>query len=352
MNSKALLFWGIILTCNVLQAQSQSYEIRAMNKGGGYVGVEMRVIAGTAPSTANYVTDLVFGLKWLSSYNVDIVSTITTSYNIVKSDVRKTKGAYYYQSFSAANTPFLFPADWTLNGWVEIMSVRNTLTGTGVGTFEVVESGFDATTEPNLGVDLVDYRPSVVGSAVNVPLPVKLTRFKVTADTRQINVEWTTEEEQNSRGFEVERTGEDSSNFKSIGWVVSKGSKGGEYQWKDKEVIEGVRYYYRLRQVDKDEGWRLSETRTVKLEEVRSTGRIMPNPVDMTVQLLFGGGIRAERAVISVWDARGVEVLQRICDVTAGRKVELDVGRLISGQYFLSVHNSQGLIFSKAFMKR
>src|SRR5947209_8532372 len=87
-------------------SRAQTYEIRAGNKGGGTVGVEMRATSGVQPGVSNYVTDIVFGIRWLSGYNVDLLNTITTGYNIIKSDTRKTKGGYYFQAFSAANTPF------------------------------------------------------------------------------------------------------------------------------------------------------------------------------------------------------------------------------------------------------
>ncbi len=41
--------------------------------------------------------------------------------------------------------------NWTLNSWVEVLSVRNTLTGSGAGTLWVAATGFDITTEPTLG---------------------------------------------------------------------------------------------------------------------------------------------------------------------------------------------------------
>ncbi len=108
MKKQGLLLALLFFLLSAVVAGQTKYEIRAVNKGGGFIGVEMRIIAGAAPNAANFLTDLVFGIKWQSSYNVDLVSTITTSYSIVKSDVRKQKNGVYYQAFSAANTPFLF----------------------------------------------------------------------------------------------------------------------------------------------------------------------------------------------------------------------------------------------------
>ncbi|WP_315823461.1 hypothetical protein [Paraflavitalea speifideaquila] len=145
------LFLISLVLASALRVPAQTYEIRAVNKGGGVVGVEMRITAGAPPTTADYVTDLVFGLRWLASYNVDLVSTLSTDYHIAKSGLRKTQGAYHYQAFYADQTPFLFPANWTLNSWIELLSVRNTMTGSGVGTFEIAAVGFDLPPNPILG---------------------------------------------------------------------------------------------------------------------------------------------------------------------------------------------------------
>jgi hypothetical protein len=221
MKSKLLfLFFFLCTFCSV--AQTQTFEIRAVNKGNGYVGVEMRDTSGTPPTTARFLTDLVFGIKWDKNYNVDLVNTITSSYRIVKSDIRKEKNGFYYQAFAADNTPFNFPAAWTKNEWVEIMSVRNTMTGSGTGTFAITELGFDITTDPNLGIDLVDYTPVVTASAENVLLPVRLLKFTANPVNNMVQLKWATENEQNNKGFAVERSEAEATNFQKIGWVDSQ----------------------------------------------------------------------------------------------------------------------------------
>jgi hypothetical protein len=155
----------IVLVCITTISHTQTYQIRTVNKGNGVIGVEMRASSGAAPTTNNYVTDIVFGLKWLSSYNINLSDAITTNYNIKKSDVEKQKGVYEYQAFYADFIPFKFPQNWQPNVWVEIMSIGNSQTGTGTGTFEIAEPGFDITTDPNFGVDLVDKTPVINGKA-------------------------------------------------------------------------------------------------------------------------------------------------------------------------------------------
>jgi hypothetical protein len=86
----------VLLLVLTFTVDAQSFEIRATNKGNGIIAVELRAVASLVPSTSNYLTDLVFGLKWLSSYNIDLVPSINTPFKIKKSDVRKAKSAYHY----------------------------------------------------------------------------------------------------------------------------------------------------------------------------------------------------------------------------------------------------------------
>jgi len=343
-----LLFYGT-------RVLSQTYEIRAVNRGSGFVGVEMRITAGTPPAITNLVTDLVFGIKWPASYNVDLLTnTITTSYNIVKSDVRKQKSEFYYQAFSAEKTPFAFPGAWTLNQWVDILSVRNTLTGNGFGTFEITETGFDLTTDPNFGVDLIDYRPAIVGSASNVLLPVNLTRFAAAPVNKAIQIQWTTTYERNFKGFEVERSQKEITDFQGIGWMDSKGNvSSNNYEFIDKEVAAGVKYYYRLKQVNLDNKFTYSTVQTAMLKGMNNNAvRIMPNPADRVLKVFFDNNITNGTVMLKVVDAKGAIVLTKNHFMDAGKMASLVVTSLTSGQYFLLVEKDKDLLYSDTFQKK
>jgi len=347
------LFALIIALIAVVALQAQPYEIRAVNKGNGFVGVEMRITAGTPPGTADYVTDLVFGLKWLASYQVDLDNTLTTDYNIKKSDTRKTKGAYHYQAFYADNSPFLFPVNWPLNTWVEVLSVRNTATGTGVGTFEIVEAGFDITTEPNFGVSLTDFQPAVMGSATLIPLPVNLTRFDALPRQDHILLQWATAQEQNVKGFEIERADESNpAGFQRLGAVAGKGPAGGAYEWADHDVTGGIKYYYRLKQVDLDERYRYSNIKWAMLNEAgNKTIQVWPNPAEKELQVTLNG-VQAPKVLIRVTDARGRVVMLKDYNLSAGRKTTLNVVPLMQGQYFLTVESNKTVLGTRSFLKQ
>lgn len=352
MKRYRFLFATALVSLGIL-VQAQSFEIRAVDNGNGFIGVQMRSTSGNPPSAGNYVTDMVFGLKWSAAYGVDLANA-TTNYNIVKSGTRQQKSNFHFQAFSAANTPFNFPAAWTLNNWVEIMSIRNTMTGRGLGTFEIAEKGFDPTTDPNLGVDLVDYTPVINGSATNVPLPINLIRFEAKPTNRMIRIEWVTASEQNNKGFEVHRSQKESDGYKTIGWVESKGNGNAkaEYIFDDEQVAAKVKYYYRLKQIDADGSFHFSEVRAGVVKENTERIRIAPNPVDDIVRMYFGDELQGGEAVaVKVVDAKGAVVAKKHT-AGGGNKVELNVSGLSRGQYFLTVEKDGHLLYSKVFQKR
>ena len=139
---KQCILINILLLFVCSTSFNQTYEIRAVNANNGFIAVEMQITSGTPPATSDFLTDLVFGLKWEVSYNVDLKSSISTDYDIRKSGGRETNGAFHYQAFYANATPFNIPNNWQSNTWVEIMRVQNTLNGSqATGTFEICELG-------------------------------------------------------------------------------------------------------------------------------------------------------------------------------------------------------------------
>jgi hypothetical protein len=352
---KAFLLFTLILSVQMLPAQS--FEIRSVNKGGGVIGVEMRATSAPAPTTADFVTDIVFGLKWSESYNVDLgaVMNTTPSYSITKSGVRSLKSGFHFQAFYANNVPYNFPSNWVVNNWVEIMSIKNTLTGTGTGTFEIAETGFDVTTNPNIAVNLVDFTPVINGRADFVNLPVNLKSFEVTTAGRAIKLNWSTTNEHNNAGFDVERSEAEINKFQKIGWVEStdNNNRNGEYQFNDENVVAKVRYYFRLKQVDKDGKFTFSDVKSAMIDKLdNALIHVKPNPADKMLQLFFNGYQKNTDVSIQIFDPKGSLMHTRTATVDAKKRIDLDVSNLLSGQYFLLVKSPDGSNFSTIFQKR
>ena len=351
-----LLTVSLVMLCTIHAANAQTFEIRAVNKGNGIIGIQLRTTATPLPVAANYITDIVFGIKWVSTYNVDLSNSITTTYNIKKAGVRGVKGSYHFQAFYADNTPFLLPASWTLNNWVEIMSVVNTRQGLGTGMFEICETGFDVTTDLNVGLDLIDKSVAINGSASGVTLPVNWLHFGISTNKASVKLDWSTALEQNNKGFEIQRSTDAANGFAVIGWVDAGVNTTGTFQYAfvDSSALPNVRYYYRLKQLDKDGNFNYSEIRTALLKELNAKGiRIAPNPVTDVLNIFIDKNVSASQASIVLIDSKGMKVnSQNVPSLLPGDNYKIDISSYSSGIYCVVVKNAGGVLQYNQILKK
>jgi hypothetical protein len=85
-----------------------------------------------------------------------------------------------------------------------------------------------------------------------------ILNFQASAGFNQVTLKWTTENEQNLKGFEVERSFDSSSesNYKKLAFVAASSEQKNrkEYTYQDNTVFKALErsYYYRLKIVDND----------------------------------------------------------------------------------------------------
>jgi len=88
----------------------------------------------------------------------------------------------------------------------------------------------------------------------NATLPVTLTSFTAKANNNYTLLQWKTASEQNNKGFEIWRMGEEAEGFVKIGEVSASQTsnlKSQIYNYTDKQPLNGNNYY-KLVQVDND----------------------------------------------------------------------------------------------------
>jgi len=350
---KSLLIYLYLFSLSA-SVYSQNYEVRIVYKGGGVLGVEMRIVSGTPPKTTDYITDIVFGIKWNQTATVDFGNSIVSSFNMKKAGQKNTKGTYNYQAFYSDPIGFNFPAPWTAATWVEIMSISFTQSGSIAGIFQICEPGFDVTTNPNFGVNFTDFTPNISGNPIEAPLPVNISKFEADGRDSFIQLSWITETELNNKGFEIQRSQKEGSEFNTIGWVDGHGntSMPVTYTFQDKKVSPGVKYYYRLKQVDLDN----KETFTIiKWAELQSSGnalfRISPNPVDKTLQVFFQSSTISGPITWKIFTPSGTKVIEMNVTVNAGSRFDIPVSQLANGQYFLVASQTDKVLYRMAFQK-
>ncbi|MEL6945574.1 MAG: hypothetical protein AAFO82_23205, partial [Bacteroidota bacterium] len=154
--------------------------------------------------------------------------------------------------------------------------------------------GFAESTEPYVNTATVSSTVTVGGETKTVsvsntasiminsqiPLPVELLVFKVTAQAEHISLPWSTASEINNDRFVLERS-EDAKFFKVIGELKGQGTtlSKNQYDYQDEEVISNVMYYYRIKQVDFDGAFEYSPTVNVIIKDDNKATKLYPNPV-------------------------------------------------------------------------
>lgn len=160
---------------------------------------------------------------------------------------------------------------------------------------------------------------------VDADLPVDMTKFTIERQSSNVLLQWTTESEINNSGFEVLRS-DDANTWQSIGFVVGKGTtlEQNEYNYIDSEAPAG-KLYYRLKQIDDDGRFKLSQVLSIHLEPQL---RFFPNPAINTITVSTAGD-----KPYQILNQQGVLIMQGI----VSDKQELDVSHLIEGNYILLI---------------
>jgi hypothetical protein len=172
-------------------------------------------------------------------------------------------------------------------------------------------------------------------------LPLKLLSFTAQKRDGMSDLTWTTTEEVNTLGFEIERSvnGRD---FVRIGMVPSSGESAGihSYSFTDITPHSGINYY-RLRIVDHDGRFTNSEIRNLVFERAGYVVKAMPNPIGddmLTVEVYSPDQGEQQIRLISV---SGHEVYSGI--LPAGEtKTDVDMGTFSPGVYTLIVSSPAG----------
>jgi len=150
-------------------------------------------------------------------------------------------------------------------------------------------------------------------------------------------LDWTTPVEVGTSHFVVERS-TDGKDFVEIGRVENKESTGriNSYQFLDRNALIG-KNFYRLQQVDFDGTTKMSPVRHVSFMEKPFEVKVSPNPANEFIIVEIQSPLN--ESVIKLYDQTGKIVVD---EKVEGKllKTKLDVAKLLSGQYTLTVETS------------
>jgi hypothetical protein len=169
-------------------------------------------------------------------------------------------------------------------------------------------------------------------------LPVELTSFSASVTGKAITLKWNTASELNNKGFEIQRSF-NSKNWDAIAFIEGRGtsSSQAEYSYIDNSISSG-KYYYRLRQIDYDGSYELSDVVEVFVGIPKGfvLEQNFPNPFNPSTTIKFGFDNNT-KAELKIFDVLGKEVATLFNETAeAGRiyNINFNALGLSSGIYY------------------
>jgi Secretion system C-terminal sorting domain len=177
----------------------------------------------------------------------------------------------------------------------------------------------------------------------NATLEVELLTFEGKMSNNAVDLTWTTANEKNNAGFDIERS-TDGQTFEKIGFVKGNGTTTAKqsYNFTDNTPLS-ILTYYRLRQVDFDGTSTTSNIISIPPKDNAKGIKIYPNPSAASqITLDFA----ADTEGVAVVNALGQVVFQQ---KTGGQnRLQLDISTWAKGLYFVkTTGNTEGVKFVK-----
>ena len=170
-------------------------------------------------------------------------------------------------------------------------------------------------------------------------LPLKMLNFKGSLKETAVILDWSTANEFNTSGFDVERS-VDGENYGSIGWVNSLGTDGlNTYSYNDNNIVKGNKYYYRLKQVDKDGKFTYSSVVIIAYLGGKNWVNVYPNPVKNNLFIQRQNGSYANTNIV-ISDVNGKVVYQNNSSLST--TLEVETSTWSNGVYIIKFNSNEG----------
>ncbi len=230
--------------------------------------------------------------------------------------------------------------------FAEISPVSDTVAGVSFngGTYNVIYYSFEfreiaTNVSPKLKQLIsgsLDWLSNAAGQ-----MPVELVSFNASVLDNAVSLNWTTATEKNNSGFAIERK-ENNGNYKQITFISGKGSttERSIYSFQDKNLNPGT-YVYRLRQVDFDGSFQLSNETSVDISIPNNfvLEQNYPNPFNPTTKIKYRlpdvGTRHALSVQLKVYDILGNEIATLVNEAKASGSYEVtfNASGLATGMY-------------------
>lgn len=239
--------------------------------------------------------------------------------------------------------PSLFSGTYTLT--VSTNTDYPSISTSDQGGNDAVDSDFDGS--GNSTVIMVGGTGNDVSVDValnSTPLPVELLDFVANVQNENVALIWYTATEVNSRGFSIERKTSVGS-FEEIAFVegVGNSTKIQSYRFVDEKVEPGDNYFYRLKQIDINGQFSLSDVIEISLIDNPQIN-CFPNPVSNQLHIESQSEIKK----VEIFDLSGKMLL-----IQEFHKLNptLDVSSLMNGYFWVRVTDQNGRSFQQIIEK-
>lgn len=211
------------------------------------------------------------------------------------------------------------------------------------------------------GPDYEDYNDNagttIFSTIVAGPLPISILNFTAqlqeTAQSAQVNLDWTTSSEDNGDYFIAERS-QNARDWEEVVRVKAKGNSSVEVKYHDvdKNPLFGLTYY-RLKAVDMDGNYSYSAIRTVNRGNAQgSLVSVFPNPTEdmINVQMSVEDKTLVEVKLFSI-EGKVVQSVMAWCDKGLNT-LQLNMSELANGTYEMNVYQNNNLFETTKVLKK
>jgi subtilisin-like proprotein convertase family protein len=290
--------------------------------------------------THTYISDLSFFLIGPTGASANLISRIcgtNDNFNLGFD----SQSALTYSSIPCP------PVDGLIYQPNNTLNIFNGLTAAGSWTIRVADNGSGD------GGQLSSWCLNVCTQTLLNLLPITLKSFEAKASTESIFCNWTTSDELNNVGFNLQRS-KDGIKFENIAWVESKGRNSiseQKYLFEDKKAEKGVLYYYRLEHKDINGKGEFSKIATAKIQGNARKITLYPNPIQDKINIQIPNSSRT--IVVKAFQVDGKCISdQKFSDVESESVLTVEASQWPTGVFYVEVQDDYGKSIHKVVKEK
>jgi hypothetical protein len=298
---------------------------------GTHIG-ELYDASGNRLASATFVNETATGWQNVA-FSAPVLITPQTTYVAAYYSPNGTyTGTANYFTTAVVNDPLTGLADGT-DGSNGVYQNTTLLAGPVFPSISPIPDN-----QPNYWVD-------VVFTESSTPLPVQYLSFTATKAGNDAKLQWTTSQEENNKGFEVQKS-VDGASWTVLGFVAGAGNSQTprSYQYTDQDLAPG-KYYYRLRQVDNDGKSDISKVVSVTISGELQMELLQnrPNPFNNSTSIIIIIP-KAGRISLTVYDQLGrpIRTLLDADKLPGTYTIQMSRDGLSGGIYYYKLNSKDG----------